>query len=52
MTFVRRYFDLVVGMLGAVGMVAAITILFGWVIALLLGSLALLALSLVVPSWD
>lgn len=50
--FVRVYFDVILGVIGAAGVLAAVTMLFGWVIALLIGSVALIALALVVPEWD
>lgn len=52
MTTIRRHLDVLLGLAGTIGALAAVTILAGWPYALLLGSLATVGLSLVVPQWD
>lgn len=52
MTTIRRHLDVLLGLAGSIGALAAVTILAGWPYALLLGSLATVGVSLVVPRWD
>lgn len=43
--------DIALGVIGSGGTLAAITIIWAWPWALLVGSLALIALAMVVPRW-
>ena len=52
MTTIRRHLDVLLGLAGTVGTLAAVTILAGWPFALLVGSLAAVGVSMVVPTWD
>lgn len=48
----RAYVDVLAAVFGAGGVLVAITVLTSWPWALLIGSVALIALALVVPQWD